>query len=73
MMSIPKDFDTKWSVVSFADFEIIDYLSCDRCHTRANTYKYIPVLDMWVCERCYYGWPAWGYGVLKERIGYYDD
>ena len=61
--------------VSFMDFEVIDYLYCDRpgCYNRANSYYYLPALDLWVCPICHSKWEKWGYDYFKEVIRYYDD
>jgi hypothetical protein len=72
---IPQMLKTQHQKIGPEDFQVIDYLYCDRpgCYFRANVYKYIPALDLWVCPVCARDWVKWGYHYFKEVIGYYDD
>ena len=44
--------------------------TCDKCKQAANLYVLIPVLQMWVCERCRSKFHLWGLSKLKHLLGY---
>ena len=44
---------------------------CDNCLEPSNTYLiYIPLIGMWVCQRCHWKWDRWAFRLFKEMIGF---
>ena len=46
--------------------------TCDKCRQAANLYVLIPVLQMWVCEKCEKRLHYWGLTKLKHLLRFYE-